>query len=125
MYFRIMTSKETFQVSVFLQDLRKDGGCYFGLTFITQADIDKHGKSITLTKASNRPIQELDSIVNLLKYYGEIKFIDEPVEEKKTPQFDEATELRIQEEVNRRVSKIVKDREDEERWKYSIEHGFK
>jgi phage-related minor tail protein len=48
-----------------------------------------------------------------------------PREEKEAAQFDATTELQIQQEVNKRVNQIVTDLRDEERWKYSIEHGFK
>jgi hypothetical protein len=48
-----------------------------------------------------------------------------PKLEKDTPEFDAAAELRIQQEVNKRVSEIVRSREEEAAWDYSIKHGFK
>lgn len=49
-----------------------------------------------------------------------------PTLEKGTPQFDAAAELRIQQEVNRRVNQISRDRESEKRWEETMAmNGFK
>lgn len=54
-----------------------------------------------------------------LKEFGPVKL------EKEVPPFDAATELRIQQEVQKRVNQASRDRESEKRWEESIKLGFK